>query len=47
MILREGSVVATGTPSDLKALVGEPRMELRETTLEAVYLHLHQGSDAA
>ena len=47
VILREGSVVATGTPSDLKALVGEPRMELREPTLEDVYLHLHQGSDAA
>ena len=47
VILREGSVVATGTPSDLKALVGEPRMELRDPSLEDVYLHLHQGGDAA
>ncbi|PSL00065.1 ABC-2 type transport system ATP-binding protein [Murinocardiopsis flavida] len=47
VILREGTVVATGTPSDLKALVGEPRMELREPTLEDVYLHLHTGSTAA
>lgn len=46
VILRDGSVIATGTPSDLKALVGEPRMELREPTLEDVYLHLHQGGDA-
>lgn len=47
VILREGAVVATGTPSELKALVGEPRMELREPTLEDVYLQLHRGSMAA
>lgn len=44
VILREGTVLATGTPKDLKALVGEPRMELREPTLEDVYLHLHGRS---
>lgn len=47
VILREGSILATGTPKDLKALVGEPRMELREPTLEDVYLHLHERSAAA
>lgn len=47
VILREGAVVATGTPSDLKALVGEPRLEFREPTLEDVYLHLHRGGNAA
>lgn len=41
VILREGRVLATGTPAELKRLVGEPRMELREPTLEDVYLHLH------
>ena len=41
MILSEGKVLATGTTASLKALVGEPRMELREPTLEDVYLHLH------
>ncbi|WP_246266609.1 ABC transporter ATP-binding protein [Nonomuraea typhae] len=41
VILREGRVIAQGTPQDLKKLVGEPRMELREPTLEDVYLHLH------
>lgn len=47
VILREGSVVATGTPSELKSLVGEPRMEMREPTLEDVYLHVHERSNAA
>jgi ABC-2 type transport system ATP-binding protein len=40
-------VLATGTPKDLKALVGEPRMELREPTLEDVYLHLHERNQVA
>lgn len=47
VILREGAVLATGTPKDLKALVGEPRMELREPTLEDVYLHLHERGQVA
>lgn len=47
VILREGAVLATGTPKDLKALVGEPRMELREPTLEDVYLHLHERNQVA
>ncbi|WP_342373038.1 ATP-binding cassette domain-containing protein [Propioniciclava soli] len=47
VILREGAVLATGTPKDLKALVGEPRMELREPTLEDVYLHLHERNRVA
>ncbi|MFI6297379.1 ABC transporter ATP-binding protein [Nonomuraea sp. NPDC050790] len=47
VILREGRVIAEGTPGDLKKLVGEPRMELREPTLEDVYLHLHQGVAAS
>lgn len=42
VILREGSVLAKGTPADLKALIGEPRLELREPTLEDVYLHLYE-----
>jgi ABC-type multidrug transport system ATPase subunit len=41
VILREGVVIAQGTPEDLKKLVGEPQMVLREPTLEDVYLHLH------
>ncbi len=41
VILREGRVVATGTPAELGALVGEPRLVLRPPTLEDVYLHLH------
>lgn len=45
VILRRGGVIATGTSSDLKALAGEPRMELREPTLEDVYLQLHEGSE--
>ncbi|MBS1698390.1 MAG: ATP-binding cassette domain-containing protein [Actinobacteria bacterium] len=47
VILRDGSVLATGTPKELKALVGEPRMEMRESTLEDVYLHLHERGNAA
>ena len=47
VILREGVVIATGTPTDLKAIVGEPRMELREPTLEDVYVHLHEGAESA
>ncbi|MEU7898961.1 AAA family ATPase [Nonomuraea sp. NPDC049152] len=41
VILREGQVIAQGTPEDLKSLVGEPRWELRRPKLEDVYLHLH------
>ncbi|MGL5853283.1 MAG: ABC transporter ATP-binding protein [Phycicoccus sp.] len=47
VILREGRVLATGTPAELKALVGPSRMELRKPTLEDVYLHLHQGEESA
>lgn len=43
VILRAGRVLATGTPRDLKALVGAPRWELRQPTLEDVYLHFHEG----
>jgi ABC-type multidrug transport system ATPase subunit len=46
VILREGSVIAQGTPADLRRLVGEPRWELREPTLEDVYLHLHTTPDS-
>ncbi|MGV9309057.1 ABC transporter ATP-binding protein [Nonomuraea sp. NPDC003727] len=46
VILREGRVIAQGTPEDLKKLVGEPRMELRAPTLEDVYLHLYATSPA-
>ncbi len=42
VILKGGSVIARGTASDLKRLVGEPRWELREPTLEDVYLHVHE-----
>lgn len=41
VILREGRVIATGTPAELGRLVGEPQMVLRPPTLEDVYLHLH------
>ena len=44
VILRDGRVVASGTPAELKALVGSPRMELRDPTLEDVYLHLYEGA---
>lgn len=47
VILREGRVLATGAPAELKALVGPPRMELREPTLEDVYLQLYQGEGSA
>ena len=47
VILRTGKVLATGTPKDLKALVGKPRWELQEPTLEDVYLHFHEGEGAA
>lgn len=47
VILRSGSVLASGTPADLKAIVGEPRIELREPTLEDVYLHLHERTEVA
>lgn len=46
VILRDGRVVAQGTPRDLKRLVGPPRMELREPTLEDVYLHLYAKEGA-
>ncbi|GLY17723.1 ATP-binding cassette domain-containing protein [Kineosporia rhizophila] len=45
VILKEGKVIARGTPSDLKQLVGEPKWELREPTLEDVYLHLHDAGN--
>lgn len=41
VILRDGRVIATGTPAELGRLVGEPQMVLRPPTLEDVYLHLH------
>jgi ABC-type multidrug transport system ATPase subunit len=41
VILREGRVIAQGTPTELGRLVGEPQMVLRPPTLEDVYLHLH------
>lgn len=41
VILREGRVIATGTPLELGRLVGEPQLVLRPPTLEDVYLHLH------
>lgn len=41
VILRDGRVVATGTPAELGRLVGEPQLVLRPPTLEDVYLHLH------
>ncbi|GAB3239622.1 ABC transporter ATP-binding protein [Kineosporia babensis] len=45
VILKAGSVIARGTTADLKQLVGEPKWELREPTLEDVYLHLHATSE--
>ena len=42
VILKEGVVIARGTPSDLKRLVGEPKWELRNPTLEDVYLQVHE-----
>ena len=44
VILRDGRVVASGTPAELKRLVGPPRMELREPTLEDVYLRVYAGT---
>ena len=41
VILRDGRVVATGTPAELGRVVGEPQLVLRPPTLEDVYLHLH------
>lgn len=46
VILRDGRVIARGTRSDLKKLVGEPKWELREPTLEDVYLQVHQPEEA-
>lgn len=47
VILKDGSVIARGTPSDLKQLIGEPKWELREPTLEDVYLQLHTEGEPA
>lgn len=41
VILREGRVLASGTAVQLKALAGEPRMVLREPSLDEVYRRLH------
>ena len=40
VILRQGRVVAAGTIGEIRRLAGEPRMELREPSLEDVYLTL-------
>lgn len=40
-IVRDGRVIAQGTPAELGRLVGEPKLVLREPTLEDVYLQLH------
>ncbi len=42
VILRAGRVALAGRAQDLKRVVGEPRVEVREPTLEDVYLHLHR-----
>lgn len=46
VILRDGQVIATGTPAELGRIVGEPRMVLRPPSLEDVYLHLHADQEA-
>ena len=46
VILRDGRVVASGTPAELKRLIGPPRMELREPTLEDVYLRVYGAVEA-
>jgi len=46
VILRRGAVVASGTAAELKALAGEPRMVMREPTLEEVYRRLHADHEA-
>ncbi|MBT0772234.1 ATP-binding cassette domain-containing protein [Kineosporia sp. J2-2] len=38
VILKDGSVIARGTPAELKTLVGEPRWVMQQPTLEDVYL---------
>ncbi|WP_238663259.1 ABC transporter ATP-binding protein [Kocuria carniphila] len=43
VILREGRVLVAGTSWELKRLAGEPRTEVREPTLEDLYLQLHTG----
>ena len=47
VILREGTVVASGTAAELKALSGEPRMVMQEPTLDGVYRRLHTDHDAS
>lgn len=47
VILREGRVVASGTAAELKAMAGEPRMVMREPTLDEVYRRLHTDHDAS
>lgn len=47
VILKDGVVAMAGTPAELKRVVGEPRMELREPTLEDVYLHLYDAKEAS
>lgn len=47
VILKDGVVAMAGTPGELKKVVGEPRMELREPSLEDVYLHLYDAKEAS
>jgi ABC-2 type transport system ATP-binding protein len=42
VILRAGRVALSGSAPEVRRLAGEPRMELRQPTLEDVYLRLHE-----
>jgi ABC-2 type transport system ATP-binding protein len=42
VILRAGRVALAGDAHEVRRLAGEPRMELRQPTLEDVYLRLHE-----
>lgn len=46
VILRQGTVVASGTAAELKAMAGEPRRVLVEPTLDEVYRRLHTDHDS-
>lgn len=46
VILRDGSVLVDGPVDEVRRLAGQPRMEMREPSLEDVYLHLHQKESA-
>ncbi len=46
VILREGRAVVDGPIAEVRRLAGEPRMKLREPSLEDVYLHLHESAAA-